>query len=112
MGNWSITIVGTGCHHNTNRDDEWRANNDADIQFQKFVESLKAAGHSIQFAGFVFGGGNNEQGGSITDPRPLTANDIGTAIYRQPHLVKQAIEVNDLDKALENFGKPPTITPL
>lgn len=112
MGNWNITIVGTGCHHNTNRDDSWRDNNDADIQFKNFVDALKASGHTIHHASFVFGGGNTEDGQYLGAPRELTASEIGTAIYRQPQLVKQCLDANDLDKSLENFGKPTVFTPL
>jgi hypothetical protein len=55
MGNWNINIQGVGCHHNTGRDEDWRKQNDADIQFKEFVESLRKAGHCIQSATFTFG---------------------------------------------------------
>jgi hypothetical protein len=49
MGNWNITVQGTGCHHN--RDNP----SDADRLAAEFVERLKAAGHTLVSATFTAG---------------------------------------------------------
>ncbi len=49
MGNWHISIQGTGIHHNENP-------KDANLMAADFVAALKAAGHSIEFATFTSGG--------------------------------------------------------
>lgn len=50
MGNWNISVQGTGAHHNKNFP------NDADKMFAKFVADLMKAGHTIQSADFTSGG--------------------------------------------------------
>ena len=50
MGNWNITIVGIGAHHNENNP------KDAQRLAARFVEDLKAAGHTIEHAEFTSGG--------------------------------------------------------
>jgi hypothetical protein len=49
MGNWAINIQGVGCHHNK------ALQQDANRMARKFVNDLKAAGHSIERADFTFG---------------------------------------------------------
>ena len=49
MGNWTIHIEGTGCHHN-------KAPYDAESIARKAVNDLKLAGHTIQHASFNAGG--------------------------------------------------------
>jgi hypothetical protein len=49
MGNWNINVQGHGCHHN-------RTNpTDANLLAAKFVQELKAAGHTIESATFTSG---------------------------------------------------------
>lgn len=50
MGNWNINIQGIGSHHNEG--------NKADAQYlaARFVEQLKASGHTIEAASFTSGG--------------------------------------------------------
>ncbi len=50
MGNWNINIQGIGCHHNENH------KADAQYMAARFVEALKAAGHTIEHAEFTSGG--------------------------------------------------------
>lgn len=54
MGNWNMTVVGVGCHHNMNNP------SDADKMFAEFVEKLKAAGHGISHASITYGGAQIE----------------------------------------------------
>jgi len=49
MGNWHISIRGAGVHHNHDLPE------DADRMAQKFVEDLRAAGHSIVSAAITYG---------------------------------------------------------
>jgi hypothetical protein len=49
MGNWSITIIGTGAHHNKDYE------GDADKIFKKTVEELQKAGQIIEHASFTHG---------------------------------------------------------
>ena len=48
MGNWNITIVGTGPHHNGK-------DYDADQIFKETVEKLETAGQSIGHASITVG---------------------------------------------------------
>jgi hypothetical protein len=49
MGQWTITVEGTGCHHNP-------ANpQDADKMALQFVDELQNAGHFIEHASFIAG---------------------------------------------------------
>lgn len=59
MGNWNMTIVGVGAHHNTENP------NDADKLFTEFVEKVAAAGHHLKHASFTHGAAENiiEAGG-------------------------------------------------
>lgn len=50
MGNWTITIQGTGAHHNREYP------RDANVMAAAFVEDLEAAGHDIESATFTHGG--------------------------------------------------------
>jgi len=49
MGNWNISINGTGAHHNQDNP------GDANKRFHEFVKRLKEDGHSIQAATFTSG---------------------------------------------------------
>lgn len=49
MGNWNISIRGIGQHHN-------KLPADAEVMAAKFVEELKAAGHTITGAEMTHGG--------------------------------------------------------
>lgn len=51
MGDWHISIEGTGVHDNTALD----LPQDADRMARKFVEDLAAAGHTIVNATFTSG---------------------------------------------------------
>jgi hypothetical protein len=50
MGNWNISIQGTGCHHNKDNP------TDANVMAQAFVDALRAAGHTVEVATFTHGG--------------------------------------------------------
>lgn len=49
MGDWTITVQGTGCHHNGKREI------DADLATADFVAELKKQGHTVHRADFVSG---------------------------------------------------------
>lgn len=53
MGNWNMNIQGLGFHHGG-------APADADRMFAKFVDELRAAGHSLQVATFTHGSAQGE----------------------------------------------------
>jgi hypothetical protein len=53
MGQWNITIRGTGCHHNGSK------TIDADLAAAEFVAKLKAMGATITSASITFGGDND-----------------------------------------------------
>jgi hypothetical protein len=48
MGQWNMSIQGSGFHHNNSE-------TDADLMAAKFVQALKAAGHSIRVATITCG---------------------------------------------------------
>jgi hypothetical protein len=50
MGNWVLTIEGTGCHHNNNEAI------DADLLAPKLVKQLQEQGQHIEHATFTSGG--------------------------------------------------------
>lgn len=50
MGQWNITVRGTGCHHNP------KLATDANRMAAEFVERLKTAGHVVMSASFTYGG--------------------------------------------------------
>lgn len=50
MGNWTLTIEGTGCHHNGNE------KIDADLLAPKVVQQFKDQGHTVERATFIVGG--------------------------------------------------------
>lgn len=50
MGDWHISIQGTGAHHNPDYP------KDANKMARKFVEDLKEAGHTVHHAEFTHGG--------------------------------------------------------
>lgn len=66
MGQWTIVIHGTGCHHNFKKvegklvpdgdGDHERSCADADHAAAKFVRKLRAQGHNITGATFTSGG--------------------------------------------------------
>ena len=60
MGDWTITIIGTGAHHNAKPvgqyEPEEAARFDANEQASAFVKQLIASGQNIRFASFVHGG--------------------------------------------------------
>jgi hypothetical protein len=49
MGQWNITIRGTGVHHNKHNP------TDANRMAAEFVKALKAAGHNVVSASITFG---------------------------------------------------------
>lgn len=51
MGDWNMTIQGTGVHHNVSL----TLPEDADKMFDEFVDKLKSAGHTIVSATFTSG---------------------------------------------------------
>lgn len=50
MGNWNMTIIGTGAHHNADNP------GDADRVLSETVKKLKDAGHNVEHASFTHGG--------------------------------------------------------
>ena len=63
MGQWNISIHGTGCHHNK------KLETDANRLAAKFVEELRAAGHTITKATITHGGEDD-----ITDAKTYLEN--------------------------------------
>ena len=63
MGDWTITIEGTGCHHNDIEDD-------ADQLARQMVTDLRAAGHTVHRATFTCGGRLELE----ADPHVMPAN--------------------------------------
>lgn len=57
MGQWNISIHGTGAHHNKGHED------DANKMAAKFVQQLRAAGHTVTHATITYGGEE-----VVTDP--------------------------------------------
>jgi len=55
MGNWAITIIGTGAHHNKDYE------GDANKIFEKVVVELKEAGQNVEHASFTYGGRDTER---------------------------------------------------
>lgn len=64
MGQWNISINGTGCHHNK------KLATDANRMAAKLVEDLRVAGHDVRHATFVAGVEDD-----ILDPQYLTNRD-------------------------------------
>lgn len=106
MGNWNMTVVGTGSHHNTSYD------KDANRLFAAFVKSLTDAGHMVQHASFTFGGSE------LVKSDGLTESDYTRRAITTARMALAAIEQEDT-----GFGLPdsvvqalrdllPTITPL
>jgi hypothetical protein len=60
MGDWSLTVLGSGAHHNTTI--EKLVENDADILFAKFIDDLKLRGHTIRHAEMVTGAKTTVEG--------------------------------------------------
>ncbi len=60
MGDWTITIIGTGAHHNAKPagryEPEEAAKFDANELAKSFVDQLVASGQTIRHASFVYGG--------------------------------------------------------
>ena len=50
MGNWTLLIEGTGCHHNGKEEI------DADLLAPKLVQQLRDQGQTIEHATFTAGG--------------------------------------------------------
>lgn len=59
MGQWNLSIHGTGAHHNK------KLPSDANRMLAKFVQELKAAGHTITKATITFGAEDD-----VTDAEP------------------------------------------
>lgn len=57
MGNWNMSIIGTGAHHNANNP------GDADRVLSETVKKLKDAGHNVEHASITHGGRD-----TIVDP--------------------------------------------
>jgi hypothetical protein len=57
MGNWNITVQGTGCHHNPS------LAYDANKMAAEFVQKLRDAGHTITSATFTHGGADDVSDG-------------------------------------------------
>lgn len=55
MGNWNMTVIGLGAHHNKNYE------TDANELFKDFVLRLKDAGHDISHASFTNGARDVEE---------------------------------------------------
>lgn len=55
MGNWNITIIGTGAHHNQDHA------GDANKIFKETVEKLKEAGQNVEHASFTHDGRDVEE---------------------------------------------------
>jgi|GEM_PF-5534687 len=55
MGNWAITIIGTGAHHNVD------FGGDANKIFKDTVNKLKKAGQNVEHASFTYGGRDMEK---------------------------------------------------
>lgn len=49
MGNWNISIQGTGCHHNR------KLKSDANRLAAQFVQTLRDMGHQVTSATFTHG---------------------------------------------------------
>ena len=83
MGNWNISIQGTGCHHNKTNE------TDAQRMALKFVTELNAAGHSLCDARFTYGSTDDllnigpanpyyaEPGPHVVAPAPAPAQPVG-----------------------------------
>ena len=65
MGNWNITIQGTGMHHNQQKTEtgEEFHERDANRMAAEFVQRLKDAGHHIDSATFTHGARDDIKGG-------------------------------------------------
>lgn len=57
MGNWNITIQGVGQHHNIIGEEGQKTYSpaDANMLLKKFVEDLRAHGHSVSHASITAG---------------------------------------------------------
>lgn len=58
MGNWNISINGTGAHHN-------EKDYDADVLFKQFVELLKEKGQNVESAFLTVGSSTSLTIGSV-----------------------------------------------
>lgn len=69
MGQWNMTVIGVGAHHNHERDGDklipesapgrYKSRipeQDANKLFEDFVDTLRSAGLSIEHASFTHGG--------------------------------------------------------
>jgi hypothetical protein len=72
MGHCTITVHLTGSHHNKGNP------KDADRMAAKFVDELKAAGHSVEHASFTSGGRED-----LLDPHSHTRvmDNSGTVVF-------------------------------
>ena len=58
LGDWTLVISGTGCHHNNNGSlGRIGLEEDADQRLLEFAERLARDGHTINNAGILHGGG-------------------------------------------------------
>lgn len=89
MGNWHISIQGTGPHHNN-------LESDADNLSKELVKLLKKHGHTIESATFTFGGKNNIEPG------------VDILINGKEYQVGQNISYDDVARFVDAFE--PTIT--
>ena len=56
MGDWTLIVSGTGCHHN-NADNALGIEEDADQQLFEFADLLTRSGHTLRHAAIVHCGG-------------------------------------------------------
>lgn len=92
MGDWHISIQGTGAHHNKDYP------NDADKMVDRFIDELMAAGHSIKSATITYGG---------RQVYNLGAKQVALELNRpQPVIDEKAQERRD--KWLSDIGKQKT----
>ena len=57
MGDWTLIVSGTGCHHNNGTHGAKGIEEDADQRLLEIVDRLCKDGHFIKHAAIVHGGG-------------------------------------------------------
>lgn len=70
MGQWTITIHGTGCHHNIDVPE------DANRMAGRFVKELTAAGHHVSGAMFTHGVRDDLTAAPYAPPAPQAPSDV------------------------------------
>jgi hypothetical protein len=89
MGNWNISIHGTGCHHNN----DYPA--DADRMAAEFVTLLRSKGHTVSHASITHGGECD-----ITDSEKYSTERIAASDeFLAKKASAQAKVLDDLAKA-------------